>query len=93
MRAQHGTVFKVTAGFVLVHPRHDICPAGHADRGRIVVIIENHAVRREPVQVRGLGIRVAVAAHGDRGLVIRKQEDQVWASRSKAAAGEEGHHD
>ena len=77
MPLQHRTVLEVAAGFVLEHPRHHVRPTGHANSRGIVMRLEDHPIRTQPIEMRRLHARRAVAAHGAHGLIVGQQENNV----------------
>lgn len=52
-------------------------PTRHADRGGVVMPVENHAVRGELIDLRRLHIVVSVAAKRVDGLIVGEKKDEV----------------
>ena len=68
---------KITTGLVLVTTRENIGPTPHADRGSVVMTIENHPVLAQTIHVRGLDFLVPVTPDRQGILVICHQENDV----------------
>ena len=51
----------------------------HANRGRAVGAVHDHAAGCQPVQIGGLHDRVAVAAGHGGAVLVRLDEEDVWA--------------
>lgn len=80
MLSQQVAVFEIAARFVFEHSSQHVRSAGHADRSRVIVIVEYDSVVRQFVQVGSFGTRSAVAAHGISRLVVGQQKDDVWTN-------------
>ena len=70
-------VLEIAAVAILVQPRHHAAAARHADRRRVVVIREPHALARQPVEMRRDDVLVPIAASRPAGLIVGEQEDDV----------------
>ena len=70
MRAQQIPVPEIAAVPILVLARQDTRAAGHADGGRVIVIVKHETVASQLVQVRCLHVLVAIATHGVSALVV-----------------------
>lgn len=68
---------EIAAVPILIQPGHQAASASHADRGGVVMIGETHTIARQPVDIRRLNLRIAIAPHGPRRLVVGQQEDNV----------------
>jgi hypothetical protein len=64
---------------------------GRADRGIGVALGEAHSLKREPVDVRGEIVALAVAAHVGVAEIVRHDEDDVWLGRLRAQRAAEAH--
>src|ERR1051325_10441607 len=85
-RAGRDGVFE-SADALLVSPRHKAAACGRADGSVRVKIGEPHALLREPVNVRRLDVRRAIATHVTVAQVISEDEQNVRPSlRSGAKA-------
>ena len=62
MLFEQWSVVKIATVLVLVHTGHHVDPAGHADGGCVVMVVERDAVVRKAVDVRRLDVLVPVAA-------------------------------
>ena len=56
-------MLEIATRFVLVHSSHDVGATCHADRRRVVVAIEYHALFCQLIHVWGLDTGRTVAAH------------------------------
>ena len=74
-------MFEIAPGLVFIHSGKNIGPAGHADRGRVVVSVKNQSVRRELVHIGSHNILVAIRADRIGALVVGKEEDDVGLPR------------
>ena len=75
---------------VLVETRHDVDPAGHADRRGVVVVIKGHARLGQAVDMRCLHVLIAVAPQRVARLVVGEEEDNVGLVRGvKSHTGRE----
>jgi hypothetical protein len=92
----HGAMFEIASGFVFIHPREHIGAARHADGGGIVMIVENHPVRRELVYVGRFHIFISITSHRVGRLIVGKEENEVppfvgrkaGSSNKKESAGQ-----
>ena len=68
---------EITARFILIHSRENIGPAPHADRGGIVVTIEDHPIFCKPIHIRRFYLGIPITPHRQGVLIIRHQENNV----------------
>ena len=73
-------MFEIASMSIFVEPRHNVDPASHAYCGRIVMVVEGHAIRLQIVDVRSLNFLVTVAAKRVTGLVIGEKKNNVGST-------------
>ena len=68
---------EIAARAVFEQARHDVGATCHANGGGIVVSVEDQALLTQPVNMRCLDIRVAVASQGVVSLIVSEKKDDV----------------
>jgi hypothetical protein len=74
-------VSKVASSAILKESRKNAGPARHADRGSVVVIVEDHSVGSQLINVGSFRILIPVTTERVCALIVSEKENQIGSLR------------